>query len=125
MGENGGSSDCSWLTVKEIQNYDWDRPLNVYVTAGEYRPWWLYDRNGRLSGISSRMISGERVIPEAEFQSQLKSGKAVADHGLFVQLGDGRHRDLFAASDITEAILPALLKIGPPDDVRIIFWFHY
>ena len=117
-GRDGHSH--SWLTLAELLAYDWDQvttrqgwvdPLNYLFWKFEGRPraW-----NAAVLGQAARRVSNE------EMEEALTWGRPSAHLYTTVQWQETYRR---CASDFLEQTLPRLRSLGPPDDVRIVFFF--
>lgn len=92
-----GDHSFSWVTLRELQEYDWDAPLQMrgwvsHEQAEEYR------RTG---------------VPPTSYA-------AGGNHGEYVTFKKTRREAVY---DWPAKVLPALAKLGAPDDVRLVFGF--
>ena len=117
-GRDGHSH--SWLTVAELLDFDWDQTTirRGYVDPLNYL-FWKFEGKPRswstgLLGQSVRTFSNE------EMEEALKWGRPPAQIFTAVQWPETyRH----CASDFLTQTLPRRRPLGPPEDVRIVFFF--
>jgi hypothetical protein len=142
-GEDGHSH--SYLTVAELKAYDWDQETahRGYVNAREYIE---YKEKGSpdsyCGGVSG---SGVIIVSNADMEAHIAAVAALKQQeqtggafdidkpapdlalidpkiGRWTQVEwKQKYRD--SVSHFLAHILPELEKLGPPEDVRICFWF--
>ena len=122
-----GDHSFSWLTLAELQAYRWERPVvrtgvisleefAMRLAAGDESPPETY----------CRFIMGPQVetVSETEAASRLRNGGLAVATGqkVYVEIAwNETPADL--AGDFYTRVMPALSKLGPPRDVRIVFGF--
>lgn len=148
-GSDGHSH--SWLTVAELLAFDWTQfsKHRGVVDAAEFVRWCGYRRErglgpesycGGVSGRSVQNISVEEMEQRIaaikqpfidrnsygwieEFEAAVI--KELADHSrehfyCSVEWNETYYR---SAANFWSECIPKLLRLGKPDDVRIVFWF--
>lgn len=121
---DGDGHSHTWLTVKEILNFDW-KQVNTkrgVVSLGEYEDWIKSGRNaphsycGGVAGRSVISLSEEEYL-KFKGADQLDSEK---EYYLRIQWQQSYES---AARYFLENTVPSLQKLGSPEDVRLVFWF--
>lgn len=136
-GRDGHSH--SWATIQELLEYDWTQEtgLSGVVDAPTLASW---NQWGRKQGESPKewcgMIAGRgvRIISEEELTQKIDEirGGSLASHKMS-EIQD-ELKDLYAhvswtqkyyqcASNFLSETLSKLLRVGKPENVRIVFWF--
>ena len=105
----GDASTPGWLLVQELLDYDWDQEVLDWRT------------------FSAGSLTSERVEDlEAQGWEQacvFDNGRGQAAVGYVQREGTGRPARSEAGAFL-DIVLPKLVSYGPPDDVRIVFWYH-
>lgn len=141
-----GASDFihtpSWLTLRELLDYDWTRTTNKrgWVNGPEYNDWVGCGGRSRDEGPKSWRggIMGRDVehITEQEMERRLQNildqfkgdrdciGTAIKDllGNKFCKVSWQIPYYRAAAGFLSET-MPRLWRLGAPEDVRIVFWF--
>lgn len=132
----------SWLTVRELLEYDWTRVTTKrgWVNGPEYAEWASYQK-GR--GLGPRSWSGGVAGGNVEHLDETEMAARVANirelfkgqtHEAMQQALRDRLGSKYclvswqipyyrAASSFLSECLPRLWQLGKPEDVRIVFWF--
>jgi hypothetical protein len=104
--ERSGGQWHSWLTLAELQAYDWDAPCGFWPDWDDpaFQPVWdaYTARREAANAIGQEFDPGERERPMPP--SRLHTRRELADEFL------------------TET-MPRLAELGAPEDVRIVFYF--
>lgn len=135
---SGDGHSHSWLTVKEIMDFDWTQvtTLQGIVTPEEYADWssWRRGRGeGPRSWCGDRSGPGVTTISEEELAAKIKEavdGKRGPEYTQALQAID-RFQALItwetpyyrSGSNFLGQTLPRLWRLGKPEDVRCVFWF--
>ncbi|MHA1286396.1 MAG: hypothetical protein ACTSPB_03215 [Candidatus Thorarchaeota archaeon] len=117
----------SYFTLKEILDYDWDQVTTHELFVNETG----YDaiQRGEQPAFTCAGVHTSMVISEEEMKDVIKrkkeEGQALSD-GLFGGYWthvswEETYRS--CARVVLENTIPELLKLGNPEDVRIVFWF--
>lgn len=120
-----GDHSFSWLTVAELLAYDWTRVNRkrgcVHLSeAVAWRKSGQAAPSSYCAGSSSREVSAEemrKLVDEEIAAGRDGKGKPVCAYMDW----DESYADL--AGSFYSHVLPALQKMGSPDDVRIVFGF--
>jgi hypothetical protein len=134
---------CSWHTLEDLLNYDWTQitKRRGFIDAINYAEWSIYDKDAGDSpknwcgGVSGQSI---RHITEAEMKRRLKDfsekydvdGWALVDtlkktkelNNYYCNIEWKQPYYKTCSSFLSETI-PLLLRLGKPNEVRIVFWF--
>jgi len=96
--------DCSWLLLKEILEYDWDRQerISAYVSKEHAKAFY---ETGTIPGSIDRKNKSNRI---------LKLGYEKIEWG-------SNYAEI--VGNFYSRIMPRLGEYGEPDEVRIVFWF--
>ena len=134
-----GHSD-SWFTVQELLDYDWTQELryNKVVSAVNYYQWklwpvevyqnlfprgWCDDISGSAIEIVSEDELRQRLLPlrKGKYQEALAvcKEKYANLYGRCQWFAPAHN----CCSSFWDATIPRLLRVGKPDQVRIVFWF--
>lgn len=111
----------SWLTLKELKEYAWGQTTEHqgYVSVGEYivfkqrgKP---YSWCGSVGGRNTRTLTNDQM----EDLIQSRERKDCYYYTLV------KWTELYSVScdNFLTQTIPALESLGPPDRVRIVFWF--
>ena len=116
-----GDHSESWLTLKELLDYDWEGPSYMQGTL-DWDTWATREKNGGQVGLPDSWCgwTSAPTVTEAEARKLLKSGKHDKP---YVQ---ARWKVLprEAAGGLYTRLIPALQSLGgDPEDVRIVFNF--
>lgn len=138
-GSNGHSH--SHFTVKELLDYDWTQVANHrgIVTPEEFRSWSRYKRGeGKGPELWCGGVGGRdtQILSMAEMDELIKKIEAESngDKNLYKNLWDHHMEDKWARIQWSEPYYDSvrnflsqtifkLLRLGKPEDVRIVFWF--
>lgn len=116
---SGDGHSHSWLTVREILDYDWNQKtvLSGWVDVREYQNW---KRRGQPESWCGSIVGGGvRHVTAAEMDAAIE---AKADtSGMHCEVEWTRYYHQCAGS-FWKAIGMALHKAAP-EDVRFVFWF--
>lgn len=128
----------SWLTLAEFFAYDWTQTVKLsgLLQPLSFHKWNLFDRKNGEFPEEYAQGSSAKQVSEAEMESAIKE-----------VLGERHPYDKQAWDDISRRLwntcvycewempyyktsrafwsdtIPRLLRLGKPDDVRIVFWF--
>lgn len=129
-GENdiwGGDHSHSWVTLAELLAYDWDAGIGKrgVITLAQFAERVAKGETGCPQSYSGG-VGGKDVIVLEESEAR----DALSDHGIAIALPASPYVSITwgqtcaerAASFYTN-IIPALKKLGAPEDVRLIFGF--
>ena len=112
----------SYLTLHELQMFDWDQKTKKigYVDEKEFKTYLEQGRpeswSGDVGGSAVRRISEEEMKKRVE-NPQPSDGKSY-----FCQIKwEIKYRD--HCQRFLNETLPALVQLGSPEDVRIVFFF--
>lgn len=132
----------SWFTLKELLDFDWTqvgRKVGV-VSAEQYFQWNGYQRElgfgpksycGGISGGGIRMVSEDEMEKSIKLLNQevgvphyRMTEQAIEKHlkGQYCKV-EWETPYCRSASDFLSEVIPYLLQMGRPDEVRIVFWF--
>jgi hypothetical protein len=138
-----GDHSFSWLTLAELQAYRWTRPvvrtgvisLEEFagrLASGDESPPTSYCRSVSPTNITCppsphlRQFMGPQTetISETEAASRLRRGgvAVAAGHKVYVEIA-WNETPAELAGDFYTRVMPALAKLGTPDNVRIVFGF--
>lgn len=85
----------SWLMLREILDYDWDKPVT-------------------FSGKATDQYPGAYLDKKADPPMLVPRGRTKVD----VQVTPREE-----ASEFLEEVVPKLQEYGNPDEIRVVFWF--
>ena len=130
----------NWLLLSELLSYDWTQTVRRtgVVSALEYDKWCKYDRQhgeapdqfcGVVFGSDVVMISEEdmekrladKTLPD-KWNNARRDAIATNLHGVYCHVTWTEPYYQCCRSFWSDTI-PRLLRLGSPDDVRIVFWF--
>ena len=135
-GSDGHSH--SWFTVNELLAYDWTQKTNLrgVVSGFEY---WEWNRWRREDGESPESYCGDvsgslvRRVTESEMKSLLepfsKEDYRVASERIKNELSQTYCQVQWeqpyykCVRRFWSDVIPRLLRLGNPEDVRVVFWF--
>jgi len=110
----------SYFTLAELKAYDWQQTVELHVglTAEEYG---VFKKEGKPSSWGGGAY-GElaRVLSNEEMGRAIESG--TTEHAYTLVKWRETYADL--CKRFVNETIPALEKLGEPDDVRIVFWFN-
>lgn len=113
----------SWLTLRELQEYDWQRVTKRvgWVNDKEYAHFREHGRPREWSGG----VSGRSVMHLTnEMMDALLDGHIIKRDDLYYYtLVEWEETYRESVKHALDEIMPKLVKLGDPDDVRIVFWF--
>lgn len=126
-GWGGDGHSHSYLTVRELLDYDWDQQTRLcgWVGEEEYVKWrdkgspssWV----GGISGQCVKHVTNEEMEQHI-CEKQAHVPQAHSADAVFTEVSWGTsYRE--CASVFLEETLPALQELGPSKDVRIVFFF--
>lgn len=121
-GDDGHSH--SWLTLAELLAFDWDQTVTQRGAASAVGLRNALTQDGTT--IVTAVLEEDALDPE--YIDYIKRRKDIPEETKAELLGPQyyviwrRAYRILAGSFYTETI-PALLQIGVPEDVRIVFWF--
>jgi hypothetical protein len=136
----------SWLTVAELLEYDWTQTttLRGWVDAKSFAEWSRWARkHGEMPESYCGGVSGYNVrhITEQEMQEKIEAiRKELEERGVpgwcreFEAAVGTRLNGYYCKFEHPQAYyqcarrfwsdcIPRLLRLGKPEDVRIVFWF--
>lgn len=119
MDWGGDGHSHSWLTLRELLDYDWNQTtMKVGVVDVER---YIGNREGPYDNYCG-WISGPSVNVMPVDKAQLMSDDELRDAASHVQvLWPQTYRE--RAEHFLTTTIPKLEALGSPDDVRIVFWF--
>lgn len=116
----------SWITLKELQAYDWDRETRKrgVIPAEEYDKLGYGNAPKEWSGWVSG--PGIVVVPHDDYEHLKKTGDLSPSAKYYVQTDWSlKYRDRF--KHYFDKHLPRLAELaelyGGPENVRVVFWF--
>jgi uncharacterized protein (TIGR02996 family) len=118
-GLDGDGHSHSYLSVAELDAYDWTRMTwhRGWVDADNYRAW---KERGKPNQWSWGVRSGTtRRLSHARMEAAIAAGRPDQAYTP-VKWAEPYH---CAAGRFYDVTLPALRRLGPADEVRIVFWF--
>jgi hypothetical protein len=139
-GRQGGNFYFSWLTAREILDYDWTQRIEQSTKISAEAYWWWNRRDRRRSrgpGSDHSFSLFLNEVPEAELQERLLTiesqfnmdARSSIPEIIRSQLGDVCCKVTWSeplhilCADFWYETIPRLLRLGKPEDVRIIYWF--
>lgn len=120
---NGDGHSHSWLTIQELLNYDWNQ-LTVksgVVSEVEYKE---YKKSGSPSAWCGSVSGGSVMNVDNDVMDKVISSKKPLYPGksIYTRVEWGStYRE--RVSNFLDETMPALQKLGNPENVRIVFWF--
>ena len=133
-GDDGHSH--SWFTVAELLQYDWTQTtkLRGYLSAHEFWRWnrWARQRGESPGGWCGDVGGGStRKVSEVEMNALLQPFGTdwSAEDQIKAELGDvycqcDWEQPYFkTVRSFWSDAMPRLMRLGKPEDVRIVFWF--
>jgi len=138
--DEGWDHSISWLTLQELLDYDWTQTtkLRGWVDAVTYYKWdeWARRRGegpreycGSIDGMCIKHITPEEMDTEMgkikqlnlDYRGDIEAIKTALE-STYCQVEWGQPYYKCCREFLSE-VIPQLLKIGKPEDVRIVFWF--
>lgn len=121
--ENGCGHSASWLTLAEIEAYDWDQPLyeEGWISAETYRKW---SRSGHPDTWAGGVGGGNvRHVSQDEMDAWIAKGcpRDGIERWMLVAWSEPLRARI--SSEWWDRTLPRLRSLGRPEDVRIVFDF--
>ena len=134
--EHCGEHTPSWLTLKEILDYDWTQRTvkQCSVSAWQYFEWsrWRKGKGEELpeeycswssgdyitEAKMERLVEPYRKLQYAEAEKELKKLDHKQNCYLLIEMPYHKLCQNFWYNTI-----PRLLRLGNPEDVRAVFWF--
>ncbi len=107
---------CSWINLKELQEFDWDQSFNYHAIA-DIDVYLNYKKTGEIPNSWSQGVSGPGIVVKKEHLVQ--EGDTETTHVSF----RFRYSYRDACDYFLENTIPQLERLGDPDKVRIIFAF--
>jgi len=132
----------SWLTVKELMDYDWTKATTKrgWVNGPQFTAWSRFDRGqghgprewcGGVDGLKIEHITDDEMAKRVQNITDLFKGRDYREMETAIKdrLGSTYCQVSWqipyyrAASLFLSETLPRLWRLGPPEDVRAVFWF--
>lgn len=110
-----GDHSFSWLTLAELLAYDVERQTGKQGVLSKSE-WEAWDRKGRPPSYSGNVVGSAVTVVSDEVA---REGKVSFTH-VRVRWGSS-YRD--AGGIFWSAFVPALTRLGAPENVRIVFGF--
>lgn len=117
------SHSRSWLTVRELKEYDWKNQVanyNGWLNVDEYKAFTSGEKNFGYAGD----VGGRCVIKLSKEQMDRKISQNSFEENLsyyvYCEWTQFYYQD---AEFFVDEVIPELESLGEPDDVRIVFWF--
>ncbi len=137
---NGDGHSHSWHTLSDLLAYDWTQwtGLSGFVHADQY---WAWSRYRKGQGLGPEEYCGDAWGNEVRKVSNDEMGALVssvaAKHTNYINIKAALEKELNSvytrvdwrvpyyrcAGSFWGETIPRLLRLGAPDDVRIVFWF--
>ncbi|HMA37435.1 MAG TPA: hypothetical protein VKY74_23480 [Chloroflexia bacterium] len=108
LGEEDGAFGASWLTLRELRAFDW---------TGQ-----SIQKQAMVDPVVAALFHPDAPFPYAAWPPDQPIQYAEYHRGGVTV----RWRETYAESagiDFLDGVLPLLEQLGPPDGVRIVFWF--
>jgi len=113
----------SWLTLRELQEYDWNRVTKHrgIVSEAEYLE---FKKNGKPESWCGG-VSGPNVVHVSPAQmDDIVAGNVVREEGKqYYTKVEWEETYRETVGFIVDEILQKMAELGGPDDVRLVFWF--
>lgn len=135
----GDGHSHSWHTVQELLDYDWTRiaEKSGFVDAVTWERWrrrqqWVAAPEEYSGGVSGGRV---QIISVDEMDRRIQEVCAhTSTHAELVHRLENDMRSVYAEARWSEpyhdrcrtwwsSAMPRLLRLGPPNSVRIVFWF--
>jgi len=123
-GWGGDGHSHSWLTLKELQDYDWKGHTTIHIGVVNEQEFKEYLENGVPSGWAGG-ISGDGITTVTNDEMRdIISGVTPREPGKRYITSIKWPESYYSCTrDFVDRVIPNLAKIGDPEDVRIVFWF--
>lgn len=112
----------SYLTIQELLDYNWDRTTKCRGVLGveEYK---VFQKEGKPQSWSGG-VGGEMVkhISNEEMEERILRNDFDEEHSYFTSV-EWEQSYGSCCERFVKTTLPELCKLGPTDQVRIVFWF--
>lgn len=120
--DSRGEHTPSWLLLSEILSYDWDQTTTKMglLTDDEYAAWDHKTEPASYCGGAGG--AGVVVMDESDFVRLKQGGDLPPAERLYVRVQWEQSYRVSAAGFLKDTV-PALQKLGDPEDVRVVFWF--
>lgn len=140
-----GYNDCyeqsgSWLTLAEILSYDWTQSFieSGYISVLDFFRWESYNRKyGERPNSWCQDVGGgnTKKISEDAMRKMISDiGKETKDDRNTRKILESMEDHIYCfsewssilshvCSEFWSTVIPRLLRLGDPKDVRIVFWF--
>jgi hypothetical protein len=138
----GDGHSHSWFLLKELLEYDWTQTTKRrgWVSALEFSKWIILSREeGELPDLFSGGVSGPDIkhIALEEMEVKIQKLQEEAGQSWWANRGQIIQRempDTYAQFEMEQPYyktcrsflsdtIPRLLRLGKPEDVRVVFWF--
>ena len=121
----GDGHSHSWFTLKELHEYPWKSRTNTHrgwVSPEQFEIWRLKGKPESWSGgVGGHLVEH---ITWQEMDRKCKKGffkrKSKLSYYCSVEWEESYYE---SCKDFVDVTIPALQKLGKPEDVRIVFWF--
>jgi len=134
----------SYFTVQELLEYDWTQSVKNrgVISAGGYAAWWGYGSSfsdktkGEGPESYASDVSGPNIVimTEEELQAKLKEVGESLNYWQRIEKVPQQLPNVYCRIEWEEKyyqmaryfwanLMPQLLALGKPDEVRIVFWF--
>lgn len=110
----------SWFTVQELLDYDWNQETQKqgWCSASEYL---VFKEKGAPTSYSGGVMGGQiKHVSNEEMDRLIESGQSTVNHYTLVKWKI-KYKD--HCQQLLEEVLPKLRELGPPEDVRLVFFF--
>ncbi len=134
----------SWLLVREVvDGHDWDRPVvhSGLVAMPAYER-WVAETGSTTGGPLVERSPGEycqgvggqsvRIVDRADMDRMIAGRRALSRGGIgevgqagvdYYARVEWSERGAYSCAYFWRDVMPRLLAMGRPEDVRIVFWF--
>lgn len=116
----------SWLTVKEMLDFDWDQIATkrgvLHIDAYES---WMEETGGKMPPNSySGGVAGKNLmtLKVEDYYKYKEANQLDPDITYFVR-AEWTQTYRSTSTFFVEKTIPALQSLGDPEDVRLVFWF--
>jgi hypothetical protein len=110
----------SWLTLRELIDFDWNQTTKQrgWVDSKEFLEWKIKGKPGSWSGgVSGGSV---RHITWQEMDERIEKRKSTVDFYCSVEWEE-TYRE--SCPTFIRKTIPALRKLGEPENIRIVFFF--
>lgn len=118
----GDAHSHSWLSLKDLLDHNWNTPIHHdgYVSLDEYR---VFRATGKPNGWSMDVGGGSvRKVSNAEMDRLLED-LPPNPASYYTHVTWQESHDSAVGEWLCKETIPALQKLGPPDEVRLVFFF--